>query len=166
MMSRRLFLKSSLFAPAAVVAAGGPLAFIGQALAANIQKVTHSDDEWRKLLSDEQYQVLRHEATERPFTSVLLEEHRDGTFTCAGCDLPLFSSRTKYDSGTGWPSFWQALDGAVKDKRDESFGMVRIASECARCDGHLGHLFDDGPQPTGLRYCMNGVALKFVAAAA
>ena len=166
MLSRRNFLKSTVFVSAAAMLAGGPMALLDRAFAAGIQKVTHTDDEWRKLLSEEQYQVLRHEATERPFTSPLLEEHGNGTFTCAGCDLPLFSSRTKFESGTGWPSFWQALDGAVTDKKDESFGMVRTASECARCDGHLGHLFEDGPQPTGLRYCMNGVALKFVAAAA
>ena len=166
MLSRRNFLKSTVLVSAAAMLAGGPLALLDRAFAASIQKVTHTDDEWRKLLSEEQYQVLRHEATERPFTSPLLEEHGNGTFACAGCDLPLFSSRAKFDSGTGWPSFWQALDGAVKDKKDESFGMVRTASECARCDGHLGHLFEDGPQPTGLRYCMNGVALKFVAAAA
>lgn len=166
MLSRRNFLKSTVFVSAAIMLAGGPLTLLDRAFAASIQKVTHTDDEWRKLLSDDQYQVLRHEATERPFTSPLLEEHGNGTFTCAGCDLPLFSSKTKFDSGTGWPSFWQALDGAVTDKKDESFGMVRTASQCARCDGHLGHLFEDGPQPTGLRYCMNGVALKFVAATA
>jgi peptide-methionine (R)-S-oxide reductase len=124
-------------------------------------EVTHSDEEWRNLLSPEQYQVLRREGTERPFTSALLEEHRAGTFGCAGCDLPLFSSKTKFESGTGWPSFYAPLDGAVDEADDRSFGMVRTAVSCHRCGGHLGHVFPDGPKPTGLRYCMNGVALKF-----
>ena len=125
-----------------------------------------SDAEWRKRLTAYQYAVLRQAGTERPFTSPLLHEMRSGTFACAGCDLPLFSSKTKFDSGTGWPSFWAPLDGAVAQARDSSLGMVRDAVACSRCDGHLGHVFDDGPKPTGLRYCMNGVALKFSAAAA
>jgi peptide-methionine (R)-S-oxide reductase len=125
-------------------------------------EVTHTDAEWRKLLTPAQYDVLRQEGTEMPFTSPLLNEHRTGTFACAGCDLPLFSSKTKFDSGTGWPSFWAPLDGAVDEAEDRSFGMVRTAISCHRCGGHLGHVFPDGPKPTGLRYCMNGVALKFV----
>jgi peptide-methionine (R)-S-oxide reductase len=145
---------------------GAMLAMLDSAIAAAADKVTHTDAEWQKLLSADAYEVLRHAGTERPFTSPLLDEHRAGDFACAGCDLPLFSSKTKFDSGTGWPSFWKPLDNAVVSKADDSFGMMRTAVECRRCEGHLGHVFDDGPQPTGLRYCMNGVALKFVAAAA
>ena len=111
-----------------------------------------------------QYAVLREQDTERAFTSPLNNEHRKGTFTCAGCDLPLFSSETKFDSGTGWPSFYAPLDNAVREDTDYTFGMIREEVHCRRCGGHLGHVFDDGPPPTGKRYCMNGVALKFVPA--
>jgi len=138
----------------------------GSAQAAATDHVTHTDAEWKSLLTPAQYTVLRQEGTERPFTSELLHEGRTGTFACAGCDLPLFSSKTKFDSGTGWPSFWAPLDNAVVEKEDNSYGMTRTAVMCRRCDGHLGHVFDDGPKPTGLRYCMNGVALKFEAGAA
>jgi peptide-methionine (R)-S-oxide reductase len=166
MPSRRSVLKSGVALAVAAIFSPALVTGAGRALAAANNKVTHTDAEWRKLLSPDAYEVLRHADTERPFTSPLLEEHRTGTFTCAGCDLPLFSSKTKFDSGTGWPSFWQPLDKAVITKGDDTFGMVRTAVECSRCEGHLGHVFDDGPPPTGLRYCMNGVALKFVAAAA
>jgi peptide-methionine (R)-S-oxide reductase len=123
--------------------------------------VTHTDAEWRRLLSPQAYDVLRHEGTEPPFSSLLDEEKRSGTYVCAGCALPLYSSKTKFDSGTGWPSFWAPLPHAITTRSDSSLLMVRTAVQCARCAGHLGHVFDDGPPPTGLRYCMNGVALAF-----
>jgi peptide-methionine (R)-S-oxide reductase len=125
-------------------------------------EVTKTPEEWRKILTSDQYAVLREHGTERPGTSPLNGEKRAGTFTCAACDLPLFSSKTKYDSGTGWPSFWQPLDNAVGTTDDYKLVMKRTEVHCRRCGGHLGHVFDDGPKPTGLRYCMNGVALKFV----
>jgi peptide-methionine (R)-S-oxide reductase len=159
MSTRRQFLKTGLQSGAAVAAATFAWPSLGRAAASD--PVVHTDAEWRKMLSGDQYAVLRQEGTERPFTSPLLHEERVGTFACAGCDLPAFSSKTKFDSGTGWPSFWAPLDGAVAEKKDTSFGMTRTAVACQRCAGHLGHVFDDGPKPTGLRYCMNGVALKF-----
>jgi peptide-methionine (R)-S-oxide reductase len=124
-------------------------------------EVTHTDAEWRKLLTPEQFSVLRKEGTERPYSSPLNNEHRPGKFACAGCQLDAFSSTTKFDSGTGWPSFYAPLKNAVIEYKDSTFGMVRTAINCRRCGGHLGHVFDDGPKPTGLRYCMNGVAMKF-----
>jgi peptide-methionine (R)-S-oxide reductase len=129
-------------------------------------EVTHSDADWRKLLTPAQYDILRQSGTERPFSSALLHEERKGVFDCAGCELDLFSSATKFDSRTGWPSFWAPLDNAVETTRDIGFGMIRTAVHCRRCGGHLGHVFDDGPKPTGLRYCMNGLALTFKATAA
>ena len=134
--------------------------------AARAYEVTHTDDEWRKLLTKEQYRVLRHADTEYPGSSPLNHEKRAGSFACAGCALPLFSSATKFDSGTGWPSFWKALPNAVDEDSDYALGMKRVEVLCHRCGGHLGHVFDDGPQPTGLRYCMNGVALTFTPGAA
>lgn len=124
-------------------------------------EVTHTEAEWREILSPEAYTVMREEGTEYPGTSALLEEHREGTFLCAGCDLPLFDSATKYESGTGWPSFYQPLENAVETSTDYKLGYARSEVHCRRCGGHLGHVFDDGPAPTGLRYCMNGVSLKF-----
>jgi peptide-methionine (R)-S-oxide reductase len=124
-------------------------------------EVTRSDAEWKAALSPEQYRVLRDHGTERAGTSPLDKEYGKGTFLCAGCDLPLFLSETKFDSRTGWPSFWRPLEEAVGTTTDRGFFMVRTEVHCRRCGGHLGHVFDDGPQPTGLRYCMNGVALKF-----
>ena len=126
-------------------------------------EVTHSEAQWRALLTPAQYAVLRESDTERPYSSPLNDEHRTGVFSCAGCSLPLFSSAAKFDSHTGWPSFWQPLENAVGTTSDHSFGMVRTAVHCRRCGGHLGHLFDDGPPPTGLRYCMNGLAMTFAA---
>lgn len=126
--------------------------------------VTHSDEEWRKLLTPVQYKILRQHGTEPPGSSPLDHEKRAGTFHCAGCDLPLFSSQTKFDSGTGWPSFWAPLDGAIGTSEDRSFFVLRIEVHCSRCGGHLGHVFNDGPPPTGQRYCMNGAAMTFVPA--
>ncbi len=128
-------------------------------------EVTHTDDEWRKILGDDAFNIMRRQGTEYPGTSPLLNEHRVGTFSCAGCDLQLFDSKTKFDSGTGWPSFWQALPNSVVTMNDTSMGMDRDECHCRRCGGHLGHLFHDVPnQPINNRYCMDGLALKFTAA--
>jgi peptide-methionine (R)-S-oxide reductase len=123
--------------------------------------VMHSPAQWQQMLGPRRYAVLREAATEPPFSSPLLKEHRKGIFVCAGCAQPLFNAATKFESGTGWPSFWQVLPRAVVTRADHSDFMVRTEVLCARCGGHLGHLFDDGPKPTGLRYCMNGLALNF-----
>ena len=138
----------------------------GDAAPAQKFEIEKSDEEWRRLLAPAQYDVLRKHGTERPHTSALNKEKRKGTFACAGCDLPLFASDTKFESGTGWPSFWQPLANAVGTSTDKSFLMSRTEVHCRRCGGHLGHVFEDGPKPTGLRYCMNGVALKFAPDAA
>lgn len=124
-------------------------------------EIVKSDEEWRSLLTEEQYLVLREEATERAFTSPLNDEKRDGRYHCAGCDLALYESDTKYDSGTGWPSFYQSLPDAVGTKQDNSLFFTRTEVHCRRCGGHLGHIFDDGPKPTGKRHCINGIALNF-----
>jgi peptide-methionine (R)-S-oxide reductase len=124
--------------------------------------VTKTAEEWRKILTPEQFRVLREQGTERSGTSPLNKEHRPGTFACAGCDLPLFTADTKFDSGTGWPSFYAPIEGAIGTTTDKSAFMTRVEVHCQRCGGHLGHVFNDGPQPTGKRYCMNGVAMKFI----
>jgi peptide-methionine (R)-S-oxide reductase len=126
-------------------------------------EVTRTDAEWRRILSPQAYTVMREHGTEYAFSSPLDKNYAPGRYDCAGCDLPLFPSSTKYDSRTGWPSFWKPFDNAVGTAEDRSFFTVRTEVHCRRCGGHLGHVFDDGPPPTRLRYCMNGVALKFVA---
>jgi peptide-methionine (R)-S-oxide reductase len=123
--------------------------------------VQKTDEEWRKTLTPEQFQVLREHGTERAGTSPLNVEKREGIFTCGGCGQPLFTSDTKYESGSGWPSFYRPIEGAIETTTDRTYGMTRVEVHCAQCGGHLGHVFPDGPKPTGERYCMNGVALKF-----
>jgi peptide-methionine (R)-S-oxide reductase len=147
---------ASQAAPAAAAKGPGP----------TIEPLILTDAQWRQRLTPAQYNVLRQEGTERPGSSPLNAEKRSGIFHCAGCDLPLFSSKTKYESGTGWPSFYDHLPGAIGTKRDFHLVFPRIEYHCARCGGHHGHVFEDGPKPTGLRYCNNGVALKFVPEAA
>lgn len=154
-LNRRTLLTTSAIA-VAVVASGGASAAKGRF------EITLSEAEWKKRLSPAQFRTLRQEATDTPFKSPYLNEHRAGIFTCAGCALPVYSSKAKYDSGTGWPSFFQPLPGAIHTETDTLLGFERVEVECRRCGGHLGHVFDDGPAPTGKRYCMNGTALKFV----
>jgi peptide-methionine (R)-S-oxide reductase len=147
-------------AGASALVVGWPL-WPRRALAATVYPVHFTDAEWKQRLTPQQYAVLRHQSTEYPFTSPLNKEHRKGTFLCAADGHPLFSSATKFDSGTGWPSFWKPLPGAVLTSSDHDLGYERTEVHCAQCGGHLGHVFDDGPPPTGLRYCMNGVAMVF-----
>ena len=166
MHTRRQFLLSGSAAAVAIATAltswkalaTGPT---GTSANAEHFEFVRSEQQWHQLLSDNQFAVLRRGATERPYSSPLNAEHRPGVFACAGCQLAAFSSATKFDSHTGWPSFWTPLDHAIATREDDSFGSVRTEVHCRRCGGHLGHVFDDGPQPTGLRYCMNGLALSF-----
>jgi peptide-methionine (R)-S-oxide reductase len=161
-LTRRNMLLGAAFG--VLAAAGSVLAFTAAGAPTGPAKtfeINHSDDEWRHLLTPQQYAVLRTASTEAPYSSPLNDEHRSGTFDCAGCGQALFSSTTKFDSGTGWPSFYRALNNAVLEQRDNSEGMSRTEVLCNRCGGHLGHVFNDGPPPTGLRYCMNGVAMGF-----
>ncbi len=163
-MTTRRFLLAR--AAAGVAAALATPVLTAAARAAEAFAVAMSDADWRKTLNADQYAVLRESGTERPWSSPLLDEHRRGTFACAGCAQGAFPSATKFDSGTGWPSFWAPIEGAVATEDDESLGMSRTTVHCSRCGGHLGHVFPDGPKPTGLRYCMNGVALSFAPATA
>jgi peptide-methionine (R)-S-oxide reductase len=160
-MKRREFI--TLTMSALGLAALSPLLKTGTAFAATIvATLVKTNEEWKKILTPQQYHVLREEGTERPFTSQLLGEHREGVFACVACDLPLFSSAAKFDSGTGWPSFFEAIPDHVETKTDRTLLMARTEYHCAQCGGHHGHVFDDGPKPTGLRYCNNGVALTFM----
>ncbi|WP_213881843.1 peptide-methionine (R)-S-oxide reductase MsrB [Pseudomonas sp. dw_358] len=170
MFSRRNFLVGSLFVGGglgvAALTTGIPTAFSATPLTDDPTQtfpVAHTEAEWHAILNPQQFKVLREQDTERPFTSPLNDEHRNGTFACAGCNQPAFASATKFDSHTGWPSFWAPMENAVGIHQDRSFGMLRQEVHCSRCGGHLGHVFDDGPKPTGLRYCMNGVAMTFTA---
>ena len=153
-------------AAAAALAAGAGIWLTNDTVAGGTFPLDLSEEEWRARLTPEEYAVLRKGATERPFSSPLNDESRDGVFTCGGCAEALYRAETKFESGTGWPSFTQAIDGAVGTKPDRSLLMVRTEVHCANCGGHLGHIFDDGPEPTGKRHCLNGAALDFEPAAA
>ncbi len=164
-MRRRQFLYGSAAAIGVTVIGGGIfqrlMAPPAMAAPERVFEITRSEAEWREVLSDMQYRVLREEATERAFTSPLNNEKRAGMYHCAGCEQAVYSSATKYDSGTGWPSFWDAEVGAIGTKEDNTLFMTRTECHCARCGSHLGHIFDDGPEPTGRRHCINGVAMTF-----
>ena len=157
-MNRRDFLLCTLTVTSLAILPG--LA-AGEALAA-VEKIMKTNEQWKKQLTPEQYDILREDGTEAPFSSPLNNEKRAGIFACVACSLPLFDSGTKFDSGTGWPSFYDPLPQALETKTDYKIGVARTEYHCARCGGHQGHVFNDGPQPTGLRYCNNGVALKFI----
>ena len=161
-MTKRTLIGSAAAAVGALVVGG--CTRNGEAATAETFEVTKSPEEWRAILTPQQYAVLREESTERAGSSPLNAEPRRGTYVCAGCALPVYTSDAKFESGTGWPSFTSPIKGAVRTKDDRGFFGTRIEVHCRRCGGHLGHVFDDGPKPTGLRYCMNGVAMKFVAA--
>ncbi|MEI4261643.1 peptide-methionine (R)-S-oxide reductase MsrB [Roseovarius sp. D0-M9] len=162
-MDRRHFITAALVAGSATVFArlGG-----ASTSESGTFEVTRTEAEWRAMLSELEYKVMREEGTERAFTSPLDKNTAEGSYNCRGCDLPLYSSETKYDSGTGWPSFWEAKENAIGTKEDRSFFSLRTECHCRRCGSHLGHIFDDGPEPTGKRHCINGVSLSFVAAGA
>jgi len=158
-MNRRMMLTSGLAAAAAF-----GFGTLRMNAASGTFEVTRSDDDWRGRLTPLQYEVMRHEGTERAGSSPLDKNYAAGTYHCRGCDLPLYPSKTKFDSGTGWPSFWKPLKGAVGTKQDNTLFTTRVEVHCRRCGSHLGHIFNDGPAPTGERHCLNGVSLKFVAA--
>ncbi len=165
MYSRRDFSKLGLTLAGAFAGFKAASALTGPSEAGTTPEkfeVTRTDEEWKKILNPEQFRVLRKQGTERPGSSPLDANEAAGTYVCAGCALALYSSDTKFHSGTGWPSFWQPLENAVATSEDSTYAMARTEVHCRRCGGHLGHVFNDGPKPTGLRYCMNGVALKFV----
>jgi peptide-methionine (R)-S-oxide reductase len=163
-MNKRYFLEAStVFVGAALLSKYFPRKSEVMATANNEFEITKTEEEWRKTLTPEQFHVLRKHGTERAGTSPLDKQYAQGSYLCAGCDLPLFSSDTKFDSGTGWPSFYGPIEGAIETTTDKSFFMTRVEVHCHRCGGHLGHVFNDGPAPTGKRYCMNGAALKFIA---
>jgi peptide-methionine (R)-S-oxide reductase len=163
-MHRRLFIAGALFSAAGLAASRTVFATTEvTTMSGDFPTISKTKDEWRKLLDAQQYQVLFEAGTERPWTSALNDEKRDGTYICAACYLPMFTSATKFDSGTGWPSFFEAIETNVDTKRDWKLILPRTEYHCARCGGHQGHIFEDGPQPTGQRWCNNGVALQFVA---
>ena len=169
-MNRRYFIESLAMFGVAAATVGRPALFtsFGQKkdktkAKVPLNRVIKSDEEWKRILTQDQYFITRQAGTESPYSSPLLNVHENGTFECVCCDLPLFSSKTKFESGTGWPSFWAPIDKRnVLERTDHPLSETRTEVLCARCDAHLGHVFDDGPMPTGLRYCMNGVALKFI----
>ncbi|MEO6199360.1 MAG: peptide-methionine (R)-S-oxide reductase MsrB [Sphingomicrobium sp.] len=158
-LDRRQLLGAIALGSIALIAQGAPVFAKGGQF-----RVSHSPAEWKKILGPKRYSILREAGTEIPYTSPLNKEHRKGLYSCAACDQKLYSSATKFDSHTGWPSFWKPLPGGVVNRTDSTFGMARTEVLCARCGGHLGHVFNDGPKPTGLRYCMNGLAMKFAVA--